>query len=60
MIEPGFDPCMCAGVMRGTAPGRAGGGSIEPGYRVDAPLAARETTDTGACPASAPQCRAAT
>jgi hypothetical protein len=38
----------------------AGGGRLEPGYRVDAPRAERENAGTGACPAGAPQRRAAT
>jgi hypothetical protein len=38
----------------------AGGGGLEPGYWVDAPHAERENAGTGACPADAPQRRAAT
>jgi hypothetical protein len=38
----------------------AGGGGLEPGYRVDAPRAKREIAGTGASPAGAPQRRAAT
>jgi hypothetical protein len=37
----------------------AGGGGLEPGYRVDAPRAERENAGTGAYPADAPQCSAA-
>jgi hypothetical protein len=35
-------------------------GGFEPGYRVDAPRAEREIAGAGACPAGAPQRRAAT
>jgi hypothetical protein len=55
---PGFDPWLFAGVGWGAAPRRAGGGGLEPGYRVDAPPASREATDANACPAGTPQCRA--
>jgi hypothetical protein len=59
--KPGVDPCGLLQVKGiDVVPRCTGGGGLEPGYRVDTPGAEREIAGTGACPAGAPQRRAAT
>jgi hypothetical protein len=60
-VEPGFVPCSFLQVKGVGAVLRCAGGSgLKPGHRVDTPHAERENAGTDACPAGAPQRRAAT
>jgi hypothetical protein len=58
--EPGFVLSMFLHVITpDAAPHRAGSIELVPSHRVDAPCAVRETACVSACPAGAPQHRAA-